>query len=269
VRRRAQAGLTLIEVLIASALLIVVVSATLTAFDVFGARVGESSIRVDAQDTVRTVSARVVRDLRAASVGGTAGPILRAGAGDVVFSAADTGGGTRLARFCADAAGRRLWFQRAPLGGASLPAPACPDAGWGESSVLIEGLAGASPFAYDSASAGDVRTVRLTLTVDADPSRPPGPTSRVSAAALRNPPAQTAVVPSFTATCSGGKVLLTASIAAAAGRRITADYSQDGVSIGFADSLLQRLGPGTHALVLTVTDELGRRTTASRTVTCP
>jgi type II secretory pathway pseudopilin PulG len=166
-RLRSDAGFTLVELLAAMAISIVVLLATLTTLDTFSRNASEQTRITDANDQVRKVMDRIVSDLRQAAT------IEVAGADDLVYTVSDSPTQTRRERICLDASSY-LW--RATVTTASAPTtpiPAgtsCPTAGSGAFKVtdLKSANTTSNPlFRYDSATASNVRSVGLTVALDA------------------------------------------------------------------------------------------------------
>src|SRR4051812_34049376 len=132
-----EAGFTLTELLVAAALLIVVLSAALAVFDIFGRNDKSNNALTAAQDTARTALDQMSRELINAQSSAGSPAVLEATPWDVVFQAPDPLGspspsnpGNLLAvRYCLDTPTGVLWRQwRSPT--TSLPTGDCPDVGW-------------------------------------------------------------------------------------------------------------------------------------------
>lgn len=159
--RRAQDGFTLVEVLLAAALLVVVLFAVLGTADMFGARTRANAELTAAQEDQREAIARVTRELRSASGGGEGAAILRGEPSDLVFltdRAPEAPGAWRAVRYCWD--GADLMRQVSAGAAAGLPATACPDATWGASEVVAADTA-AAPFTVRAGSGSTAVTVSL------------------------------------------------------------------------------------------------------------
>lgn len=278
--------MTLIEVVITSLTITVVLFGTLAAFQAFSGRADAVDRVAKAQEVARLAMDRMVRDLRnAAPTTGTSTPVLRNGATDLVVLTDHPGqgqpsGSFRRVRYCLQtpSPGAALWAQVAPAGQATLPATSCPDSAWGTRTRIAGDLANQDAgvnrtlLTYDAAAAAEVRSIRIALAVDPDPTRPPGVVVLESAAYLRNrdltPPAAT--TSDFSASCSGsGQALLSTALTVDdGGDPLTATYTDNGVTIGTGTSLSHKMAPGAHTLTLTLTDVLGLATTLTRSLTC-
>jgi type II secretory pathway pseudopilin PulG len=284
--RRRQGGFTLVETILVAAAMTLALIAGLGAFDAFGRGTDENRRLTAAQDTARTAIDRLTRDLRnAAPTSATSAAVQRNGDYDLVFMSDRPGYGTasgssRLVRYCVQATGAstgRLVAQVAAAGVTSLPSSTCPDASWGTTARVADGivnLALSRPlWAYDNASAASVRTIRIDLWVDDDPAHRPPPVEIQSAVYLRNRAltAPTASSSDFGASCSAsGQALLTTGLSIDAnGDPLTVSYGDNGVAVGSGASLTHTLTSGTHDLTLTVTNVLGLSTILHRTLSCP
>jgi prepilin-type N-terminal cleavage/methylation domain-containing protein len=164
---RSDAGFTLVELLAAMAISTIVLLATLTTLDTFSRNASQQTRITDANDQVRAVMDRVVADLRQAARVEVAGP------SDLVYTVVDSATATRRERICVDGS-KYLW--RSSVVTASMPASpiaagtACPTAGSGAFKItpLQTANTASNPmFHYDAAAAADVRTVGLTIALDA------------------------------------------------------------------------------------------------------
>src|SRR4051812_28806822 len=104
-RLRAERGFTLVEVLLASSLMIVVLAATLTVFDQFVSTSNRNTAQNDAQDSARFSIDQVSRQLRNLALPTPQSPnsIDYASSTDLVFKTADPG--RRRVRYCLQTSG--------------------------------------------------------------------------------------------------------------------------------------------------------------------
>ena len=218
-----EAGVGLIELVVAMALSVVVLGATLTVFDGVWSRQRSLDQHAEAQDGARAATDALARDLRGATAAsGYGGPaslrpeaIERTDAFDLVFKAvADrstptAGNPTSLerVRYCLDATAGVLRRQvQAPAAFTSAPpatsgCAATASAGWSTSRVVaanvVNRATGDRPvFAYasdtgdvpygDAAQAPAITRVRTELAIDPDPQRAPRETRLQTSVALRN-----------------------------------------------------------------------------------
>ena len=279
-------GFTLIEVLLASAAMVVALVAGLGVFDVFGHNTSENSLLTQVQNSARTAVDQVTRDLRnAAPTSSTATAIQRNGAYDLVLLSDRPGYGTspgssRLVRYCVQATSAttgKLLVQVAPAGQTSMPSSSCPDVSWGTQATVVDGVVniarGTALWVYDNATAANVRTIRIDLWLDENPANRPPPIEVQSGVYLRNRglAAPTATSGDFGASCNGsGQSLLTTTLSVDAnGDPLTTAFADNGVTVGSGGSVSHRLTAGTHDLTLTVTNVLGLSTILHRTLSCP
>lgn len=207
-RLKEQGGFTLIEVLIASSLMIVVLSATLTVFDQFVSTSNRNTQQNSAQDTARTAIDQLARQLRNLALPTPASPnsIDLASPTDIVFKTADPG--RRRVRYCLQTSAPystsngALWLetQTGSVGGAdpALPSTAtCPVApasgGWATQKLVasnVTNLNGSSRpiFQYnaDPSTSAKITEVHIALFVDVDPNHPPAETRISTGVFLRN-----------------------------------------------------------------------------------
>lgn len=165
-RLRSDAGFTLVELLAAMAISTIVLLATLTTLDTFSRNASQQTRITDANDQVRGVMDRVVSDLRQAAT------IEVAGASDLVYTVTDSATATRRERVCVDSS-NYLWRSSVTTASPATPmaaGTACPTAGSGAFKVtpLKTANSASNPmFRYDSATASSVRSVGLTIALDA------------------------------------------------------------------------------------------------------
>jgi type II secretory pathway component PulJ len=222
--------MTLIELLIASMLMLIVSAAALTTLDQM-TRLGKNSERrLDQQDRVRTAARSIVHELRDVAASPERPTIIeQADDYDIVFKTvgdgASAGANTmhlERVRYCL--AGNRnaatvrqqtqSWTTATPP---AIPSTAtCPSAAWGSSTVVAEDItnrAGSQErpiFTYRRTAAGEVQSISVKLYLDGDRSLEPPEALAETGVFLRN---QNRVpVATFTATAAGiGHVLLNAS----------------------------------------------------------
>ena len=162
---RAEAGFTLVELLVAMALSAIVLFATLTTLDTFSSNASRQSRVSDANDQVRSTMDRVVSDLRQAAT------MEVAGANDLVYTVADSATQIRRERLCLDGS-HQLWRSSVTTSSPPLvpiaPGTACPSAGSAKVTPLASANSASNPmFSYDSATPANVRSVGVTISLDA------------------------------------------------------------------------------------------------------
>jgi prepilin-type N-terminal cleavage/methylation domain-containing protein len=223
-------GMTLIELLIASMLMLIVSAAALTTLDQF-TRLGKNSERrLDQQDRVRTATRSIVHELRDVAASPERPTIIEeSGDYEIVFKTvvdgASSGANTmRLNRVRYCLAGDRnsatireqtqTWTSATPP---AIPSTAtCPSPAWGSSTVVAEDItnrAGSQErpiFSYRRTAAGEVESIVVKLYLDGDRSLEPPEALAETGIFLRNQ--NRLPVATFTATPAGiGHVLLNAS----------------------------------------------------------
>jgi type II secretory pathway component PulJ len=222
--------MTLIELLIASMLMLIVSAAALTTLDQF-TRLGKNSERrLDQQDRVRTAARSIVHELRDVAASPERPTIIEQSDDyDIVFKTvvdgASSGENTmhlQRVRYCL--AGDRnsatvrqqtqTWTEATPP---AIPSTAtCPSDTWGSSKVVAEDItnrAGSQErpiFNYRRTAAGEVQSISVKLYLDADRSLEPPEALAETGIFLRNQ--NRLPVATFTATPAGiGHILLNAS----------------------------------------------------------
>jgi prepilin-type N-terminal cleavage/methylation domain-containing protein len=165
-RLRSDAGFTLVELLAAMAISTLVLLATLTTLDTFSRNASQQTRITDANDQVRAAMDRVVADLRQAAT------IEVARSRDLVYTVTESATATRRERLCLDSA-KYLWRSSVTTAAPAAPMAAgtpCPTTGSGAFKVtqLQSANSTSNPlFHYDSATASSVRSVGLTIALDA------------------------------------------------------------------------------------------------------
>lgn len=163
----AQDGFTLVELLVAMAVSIILLLATLGTLDAFNSSSSRQSRLIDANDQARLTMDRTVHDLRNGST------VLRALPNDLEYAVNDSPTITRYVRLCLDASSG---LRREQSTSSSAPGNSCPTivGGWtgGKITTMASTNTTASPlFRYDSATAatapGTVRSVGLSFSLDA------------------------------------------------------------------------------------------------------
>lgn len=209
-------GHTLIELLVASVVMIIVLGATLAILDAFHKPQRQNQLMNESQDRSRLALDGLARDLRnlasptpgAVPAPGTSNAIEVAEQDDLVFWTVATvkGSGSqntqnvRRVRYCLDSSTRRIYAQTQSWTTANAPSVpatvACPDPdpGWDASGdrVLAEqvvnriGAQDRPVFLYDSGTRSDVTAIRSQLFVDDDPAKRPVESTLSTGVRLRN-----------------------------------------------------------------------------------
>lgn len=203
-RVRGEAGFTLVEVLLASSLLIVVLGATLTTLNVFERNAKANEQQNDAQDETRAALDLMARDLRnlASPTPDFPHAIDVHGAQDIVFQSEGkikpplslNQQNTTRVRYCLDTGESTLyrqiqtWLTADPPAIPSLEACGPAAEGWTRTQgVATHVVNGDRPiFTYNSAEATAITEVSSELFVDVNPAREPTEVNLQTAVFLRN-----------------------------------------------------------------------------------
>ena len=195
--------MTLIEVLVVASLLIVVLGATLGAFNHFQATAEVNRRQNDSQDQARNALTILTRELRNLASPSDAAPnsVERNLAQDLIFRSvggvrpADTSNdrNERRVRFCLNRSQRilyrqeQIWTEATPPG---MPtATDCPGGGWNVTQRVISANTvndARDVFAYNNTVPNRITEITTALFVDVNPGRAPKETSIQSAVFLRN-----------------------------------------------------------------------------------
>jgi prepilin-type N-terminal cleavage/methylation domain-containing protein len=219
-------GMTLIEVLMASVLMLVVLGATLGTFNTFERNVKTNEQQNEAQEQARRGMDLMARDLRnlASPTPNLPQAVDRHEAADVIFQSEGkdkpvgslNAQNTVRLRYCLDNAGDTIYRQTQAWTSALPPdmpaATACPASGWTKTIPVAEEIVNeARPlFSYNAADPTTITEVSAQVFVDVDPERSPAEVSLQSSVFLRNQ--NRAPTASFSwASMPGGNVFLNAS----------------------------------------------------------
>jgi len=203
---RSESGFTLVELLVAMAMSLIVLGATVSTFVAF---IGESphiDRQVQAQDAARTAIDRMAVSLRSATSTGETGnqPIQSSSSYDLVYlapvssaSLTNNPRGLRYVRYCVDYTNpgdEQLWSQTAPYDSSTQPAPpatgSCPSSSWPQRDViagnLLNQLQAKALFTTVTDGSGAINNVGVRAVVDRDPNKSPPATELRSSIAVRN-----------------------------------------------------------------------------------
>lgn len=297
---RAQDGFTLVELLVSCALMILVLSATLGALDVFGKTTATNQKVSDAQDQARNTLDRMAWELRNATAyqvtsSGTPSAISRALPWDIVFKTVDptsTPSGSQNAnnvmrvRYCLYTPTNTLYRQVQTWSGTSTPPsvpsdPGCPGTGWTNTGVVATSVVNGGSrrvFTYNQqdendvsaaapASNSDIASVRARLYVDVNPGQAPAETVLATGVFLRNqnqrPVATCTATPS-----ANGHVFLNASASVdPEGGELTYVWTDGGTVISQTAPNFDYTpqATGNHSFAVTVKDDSNLTASASCT----
>lgn len=285
-------GFTLIELVISASLMIVVLLATFSVFDVSVRADSRNQHRNDAQAAARTTTDRLARELRNVATPGQPTALERANATDLVFDMVDPSGpsGGSLnpssvlrVRYCLDTSvptNERVWRQVQTWTSSTRPAlssaSACPDLSWTQPPTIVVDHVTNSPaqpvFAFNGSVLTDITQVITNLFIDYRPvnSPSPGPSELRTSVTIRStaqPPAA-----AFTATAVGNRQVLLNGGASTDpdGRTLKYYWYYDGGSNPIGTSaILNYVAPatGVHSFTLKVTNTAGLSSTTTQAVT--
>jgi type II secretory pathway component PulJ len=225
-RLREEQGMTLVEVLMASVLMLIVLGATLTTFNNFERNVKTNEQQNEAQEQARRAMDLMARDLRnlASPTPNLPLAVDRHEALDLIFQSEGkekpagslNAQNTTRVRYCVDAVEDRLYRQTQTWTSALPPdvpgATACPGPGWTKTIPVADEIVneGRTLFSYNAADRSAITEVSSRLFVDVDPERSPQEVTLQSSVFLRNQ--NRAPTASFSwAAMPGGNVFLNAS----------------------------------------------------------
>ena len=274
-------GSMLIELLVATTMMLVVITATLNAFDAFGTNAKRNEHLSDAVDNARAAMDAIAKQARNATAyqttsSTTSASILRADPTDLVFKVVDPGTSpsagnaysVQSIRYCLDATNRRLWRQR--KADAVVPSTTCPDASWSTKDILATDVVnGTRPvFGYDQSSLATITSIDMHLYVDTNPGKAPVESALNSGVFLRNQNRRP--IASFTAIPGvGGHVQLNGSGSSDPEGGLLSYQWKDGATvIPLSGPVVDYVAPGlgSHTFTLTVTDAGSLDDTTSQTV---
>jgi hypothetical protein len=225
---RDESGFTLVELLLASVLMLTVLGATLTTLDTFGRNADVNNRQNDAQEESRRATEQLARELRNLASPTDYDPkaIKRALAQDlIVQSVADSkpagslnARNTQFVRYCYDSANAQVIRQRLTWTTATDPnfpsATGCTmsTTGWASHEVVAQNVVngtGRPLFTYNSTDVLKISEIHTSLYVDVNPGARPAETSLFTTVFLRNQ--NRAPVARFSAVRSGTSIILNGS----------------------------------------------------------
>jgi prepilin-type N-terminal cleavage/methylation domain-containing protein len=293
-----EGGFTLVELLVASMLMLVVMGALYAAITTFQQSTVRTVSQNDAQEQARSATDLLARQLRnlVMPANPAGGPLEQYGPYDLVFetigtsvSAGNPTGVSRV-RYCYDSSvpdNGKVWVQTQTWTTATPPAipstVVCPSSAWPTQRIVarygVNQVSGQnrpvwSTTAYPSSSTdpADIVAIRTDLFVDQDVTRAPGETRLTTAISLRNANRRPAAA--FTASQVSTHITLDASASVdPEGQPMAYSWSVSGgtcsPALGNAASVdCAGLASGTTAtFTLTVTDSGGLTSTTSHPVT--
>jgi hypothetical protein len=274
--------MSLVGLIVAMALFIVVLGATLSVFETGEKVTRTSMLRSDMQDRARLAVDAIAKQLRnlASPTPDQPEAIDRALPRDVIFQTVDPVGpnaganasNVKRIRYCLDGTGK-LWRQQQRWTGASVPAvpgaTACPGTGWaaGDEVVadsVVNATSGEPVFTYNSATTSAISSVHVAVLIDLNNGRPL-PSELSTTVFLRNQNRRPSAA--FTATAGAGEIVLNGSTSAdPEGDPLTYTWKDNGTVIGSGIVFKYAVSTGsTHSITLTVRDPALLESTAGPT----
>lgn len=255
-----QDGFTLVELVVAMLIGTIIMLATFQSLDLFRANTTAQSRVVDANDQVRTLMERTVRELRMSAA------VTHAAPQDLIYTVAEPAG-TRTRRICVD--GDRL-YGFTSVTPAPAPSAATPCTSGAPLATLKS--TSATSFSYDGdASSGTPQTVRnvgLTFGLDATSGTRAG-SSRLQASASRRTGTLSLTDGDLEATCTSAGALLSLDVDLPGLDGLSVTYADDGgIAIGTPVTGGVLIPEGLTNVVATVTDAAGITSTIRQTVEC-
>jgi prepilin-type N-terminal cleavage/methylation domain-containing protein len=284
-----ESGFTLVELLVAMAIMIGVLSATLGTLEVFGNNAATNQRLVVAQDQARLALDQIARELRNGTAYTTDIPqpsaVVRALPWDLIVQTVNpqpAGAGNQntlnlmRVRYCLDTSGGNLWRQAQTWTTAASPAviadTSCPSTSWTNRRVVASNVVNGGArrvFTYNQGNSGDVNepapsvedisSVRVALWVDLDPARAPAETQLATGVFLRNKNRRPVADCSAAATGHGHVSLNGSHSSDPEGGVLTFAWADGTTPISGTGSLVDYVSPttGPHYFTLTVTDPGG------------
>lgn len=283
---RAQDGFTLLELLVAMALMLAVFAATAWTFVTFVHQSAQDNRRTAAEDQARSAVDLLAASLRTAGPTATSGAraatVVAAGPTDVVLNTTDwptrsgSDTGPHVVRYCVDPSSRTLYFDGLLTydPAAAAPGAACPSAqaGWTHRVLATNVVNSAARplFRYDSATTSAIRSIGVDLAIDATWATRARSTALQTAVTMRSRSnTAPAVSPGdVTTTCNDDHTgLLTLGVTSDQnGDPLVAIFSEGGLSLGQGTRV--GFGTGPHTITVTVTNVLGLSSVLTKQVQC-
>lgn len=283
---REESGFTIVEMLVTTVIVLVVLFATLDAFDTFSKAGSRNDRLTQGQDYARQRIGEMTNVIRNARPAGSATTAIQsASANDLVVSTIDwpgegaTTSAAHLVRYCVNTTTKTLYFDglQTPASGSTSPGSACPStaSGWTHSALLtgnVLNTASAPLFRYDSATVSAIHAVAIDLRLDTSGNGLTRTTPLRSAAYLRSFSGQ---APNLTGsditvgcdTSTHAALLTLATSFDSDGNPLTATYqSSTGTPLGSGAVTLQSSAQG--VITVTVTNVLGLSQVFTKTVSC-
>jgi type II secretory pathway pseudopilin PulG len=277
---REEGGVTLVELLVATSLLAIVLTATFRPLGAYERSASQNRAQNEAQGRARVTLDRMARELR--NVAGETQFIDQATASDLVYQTIDpltAPSGTNSTnlervRYCLDTSTQRLWRQTQTWTTATPPPvpsmTSCPSSAWTTQTVTADQVTNGSRavFTYnDNTDLTNINLIHIDIYIDVSPTLRPPESLLSSGVYLRNQ--NKAPTASFTATpTSNLHVLLNGSASSdPEGGSLTFKWFDGSTQIGTGQTCdCSALGTGFRTIMLEVSDPSGITNTATQTV---
>jgi prepilin-type N-terminal cleavage/methylation domain-containing protein len=277
---REENGMSLIELLVAAALLVVVLTATVRPLNAYERTASQNRAQNDAQAQARGTLDRMARELR--NVAGQTQFIEKATASDLVYQTIDpltSPGGTNnlnveRVRYCLHSSTQVLWRQTQTWTTGTPPAlpstTSCPSSAWTTQAIATDQVTNGSRtvFTYnDNSDLTNITQIHADLYIDVSQTLRPPESRLESGVYLRNQ--NKAPIASFTATVAGNKhVLLNGSASSdPEGGSLSFKWFDGSTQIGSGQTCdCIALNTGNRTITLTVADQSGITDSVSQTV---
>ena len=223
---RGEEGMTLVELLLGAVLMLIVLGATLTTFNIFERNTKTNEQQNEAQEETRRALDLMARDLRnlasptpnlpfAVDVAASQDVIFQSEGKDKPATSLNAQNTTRV-RYCLDTTSDSLYRQIQAWNTAAAPGipstASCPGTGWSKTLLVGNHVVneGRPIFTYNAATLPEITEVSSQLFVDVNPGDSPVETTLQSSVFLRNQNRAPSAAFSW-ASMPGGNVFLNAS----------------------------------------------------------
>jgi type II secretory pathway pseudopilin PulG len=276
---RENSGVTLVELLVATSMLVIILTAALRPLNAFERTATQNKLQNEAQGRARGTIDRLARELR--NVSGQSQFIERATATDLVFQTVDpltAPSGTNSinlerVRYCLDSTAQRLWRQTQTWTTATLPAlpstATCPDSAWSTQTITAEKVTNGSRavFTYNNTTLTDITLIHTDIYIDVSPTLRPPESLLSDGVSLRNQNKAPIAAFSATPTAHRHMVLNGSTSSDPEGGALSYAWFDGSTQIGTGQTCdCVALGTGNRSIKLIVTDQSGITDSITQTV---
>jgi len=276
---REDSGVTLVELLVATSMLVIILTAALRPLNAFERTATQNKLQNEAQGRARGTIDRLARELR--NVSGQSQFIERATATDLVFQTVDpltAPSGTNSinlerVRYCLDSTAQRLWRQTQTWTTATLPAlpstATCPDSAWSTQTITAEKVTNGSRavFTYNNTTLTDITLIHTDIYIDVSPTLRPPESLLSDGVSLRNQNKAPIAAFSATPTANRHMVLNGSTSSDPEGGALSYAWFDGSTQIGTGQTCdCVALGTGNRSIKLIVTDQSGITDSITQTV---